>query len=171
MLVNDVKWFIWSCHKCQVHQTQHFHIPLTIPIIGGLFRKVHINMMLMSHSGGYWYIVQTRCVLTAYPEWRMLHSENFTTLPPSSLKTSFTGGVPSLKLLLTAAPLVSKHYTSSQTDTVSTISVSPPIILRLMVWSKGVITRCGRPSSKVPMGGSLAGTPSLTWYFWLSASQ
>jgi hypothetical protein len=80
MLVNDVKWFIWSCHKCQVHQTQRFHIPLTIPIIGGLFRKVHIDMMLMPHSGGYWYIVQTRCVLTAYPEWRMLHSENSTTL-------------------------------------------------------------------------------------------
>ena len=80
MLVDDVKWFIQTCHKCQVCQTQRFHIPPTVPIIGGLFRKVHINTMLMPCSGGYWYIVQAWCVLSAYPEWRMLHPENSTTL-------------------------------------------------------------------------------------------
>ena len=80
MLVDDVKWFIQTCHECQVRQTQRFHIPPTIPIIGGLFRKVHIDTMLMPCSGSYRYIVQARCALTAYPEWRMLRSENSTTL-------------------------------------------------------------------------------------------
>ena len=80
MLVDDVKWFIWTCHKCQVHQTQCFHIPPTVLIIDGLFCKVHINTMLMPHSGGYRYIVQARCALSTYPEWRMLHSENSMTL-------------------------------------------------------------------------------------------
>ena len=79
MLVDDVKWFIQTCHGCQVCQTQCFHIPLTIPIIGGLFRKVHIDMMLMPHSSSYQYTVQARCALSAYPEWHMLHSENSTT--------------------------------------------------------------------------------------------
>ena len=80
MLVDDVKWFIRTCHECQVHQTQCFHIPQTVLIIGRLFCKAHIDTMLMPHSGGYRYIVQARCALTAYPEWHMLHSENSTTL-------------------------------------------------------------------------------------------
>ena len=80
MLVEDVKWVIRTCHECQVRQMQHFHIPLTVPIIGGLFCKVHINMMLMPHSGSYQYIVQAWCALSAYPEWHMLCSENSTTL-------------------------------------------------------------------------------------------
>ena len=79
MLVDDVKWFIRTCHECQVRQTQRFHIPLTVPIISGLFRKVHIDTMLMPRSGGYRYIVQARCALSAYPEWHMLRSENSTT--------------------------------------------------------------------------------------------
>ena len=53
MLVDDVKWFIRTCHECQVCQTQRFHIPPTVPIIGRLFRKVHIDTMLMPRSGGY----------------------------------------------------------------------------------------------------------------------
>ena len=32
--------------------------------------------MLMPRSGGYRYVIQARCALTAYPEWRMLRSEN-----------------------------------------------------------------------------------------------
>ena len=59
---------------------QRFHIPLTVPIIGGLFRKFHIDTMLMPHSGSYRYTVQARCVLSTYPEWHMLCSKNSTTL-------------------------------------------------------------------------------------------
>ena len=36
--------------------------------------------MVMPRSAGYWYIVQARCALTAYPEWWMLCSENASTL-------------------------------------------------------------------------------------------
>ena len=34
----------------------------------------------MPWSAGYRYIVQARCVLTAYPKWQMLSSENASTL-------------------------------------------------------------------------------------------
>ena len=44
-------------------------------VIGGLFRKVHLDMMVMPQSASYQYIVQARCALTAYLEWWMLHSE------------------------------------------------------------------------------------------------
>ena len=51
-----------------------------MPVISGLFRKVHLEMMVMPRSAGYQYIVQACCALTAYPKWWMLHSENASTL-------------------------------------------------------------------------------------------
>ncbi|KAF8545809.1 hypothetical protein OG21DRAFT_1479754 [Imleria badia] len=66
MLVDNVKWFIQTCHECQICQTQCFHIPPTVPAIGGLFRKVHIDTMLMPRSGSYWYIVQAYVLADRY---------------------------------------------------------------------------------------------------------
>ena len=76
MLVDDMKWFVRTCHECQIRQTQRLHIPPTVLVIGGLFRKAHLDTMVMPWSAGYWYIVQAHCTLTAYPEWRMLRFEN-----------------------------------------------------------------------------------------------
>ena len=76
VLVDDIKWYICTCHECQICQTARLHIPLTVPVVGGLFRKVHIDTMVMPQSGGYHYIVQAWCTLTVYPEWHMLRSEN-----------------------------------------------------------------------------------------------
>ncbi|KIN93443.1 hypothetical protein M404DRAFT_38804, partial [Pisolithus tinctorius Marx 270] len=78
LLVEDVKWYVRTCHKCQIRQTQKLHIPPTVPMIGGLFHKAHIDTMLMPKAGGYRYIA--RCALTSYPEWCMLHAENSTAL-------------------------------------------------------------------------------------------
>ena len=80
LLVEDVKWFIRTCHKCQIRQTCQLYIPPTVLVIGGLFRKVHLDMMVMPQSAGYRYIVQAHCALTTYPEWQMLRSENASTL-------------------------------------------------------------------------------------------
>ena len=51
-----------------------------MPVIGGLFRNVHLDMMVMPRSASYQYIVQAHCVLTTHPEWQMLRSENVSTL-------------------------------------------------------------------------------------------
>ena len=51
-----------------------------MPVIGGLFWKVHLDTMVMLRSAGYWYIVQARCALTTYPKWWMLRSENTSAL-------------------------------------------------------------------------------------------
>jgi hypothetical protein len=37
MLIDDVKWYIRTCHECQIRQTAKIHIPPTVPIPGGLF--------------------------------------------------------------------------------------------------------------------------------------
>jgi len=47
---------------------------------GGLFQKAHIDTMMMPKAGGFKYIVQARCSLTSYPEWRMLRTESANTL-------------------------------------------------------------------------------------------
>jgi hypothetical protein len=80
MLSDDVKWYIKSCHECQIRQTTKIHIPPTVPMPGGLFRKAHVDTMLMPKAGGFRYLVQARCALTSYPEWRMLRTETGTTL-------------------------------------------------------------------------------------------
>src|SRR5882724_5642089 len=56
MLDEDVKWFISTCHPCQTRQTCHLHLPLTIPDIPMLFRKVHIDTMLMPTVNKFWYL-------------------------------------------------------------------------------------------------------------------
>jgi hypothetical protein len=74
-IIDDVKWYTCTCHKCQVQQTRKLHILPTIPIPGGLFRKVHIDTMKMPRTGGFEHLMQAHCALTGYPEWRMLHKE------------------------------------------------------------------------------------------------
>jgi hypothetical protein len=80
MLAHDVKWYIKTCHECQIRQTTKLHIPPIVAIPGGLFRKAHIDTMLMPKAGGYRYLVQARCAMSLYPEWQMMRSETGQTL-------------------------------------------------------------------------------------------
>ncbi|KAG2156989.1 hypothetical protein DEU56DRAFT_905664 [Suillus clintonianus] len=47
MMVDNVKWYTKTCHEYQVRQNIRLHIPPTVPIPGGLFRRVHIDCMMM----------------------------------------------------------------------------------------------------------------------------
>jgi hypothetical protein len=127
MLVEDVKWYVQTCHACQTRQTMKLHIPLMVPLISGLFHKVHIDTMLMPKVGGYQYIVQTRCALTSYPEWRMLCLEKWSACHLLSLKISFTGGDLYSRLLLTMVQVSFRHSNFSLSDMESNISGSRPI--------------------------------------------
>jgi hypothetical protein len=80
MLAHDVKWYIKTCHKCQIRQMTKLHIPPIVAILGGLFRKAHIDTMLMPKVGGYRYLIQACCAMSSYPEWRMMCSETGQTL-------------------------------------------------------------------------------------------
>jgi hypothetical protein len=69
-LDQDVKWFVQTCHQCQVHQMCYHHIPLTIAAPTSLFRKAHVDTMYMPRASGYRYIVQAHSLLSSYPEHR-----------------------------------------------------------------------------------------------------
>lgn len=75
-LIEDVKWFVQSCHECQVRNTMRVHIPPTVATPFSLFRKIYIDTMFLPPSHGYIGIVHARCSLSSYPEWRMLRAEN-----------------------------------------------------------------------------------------------
>jgi Integrase zinc binding domain len=79
-LDHDMKWYIQSCHQCQVHQMCYHHIPPPVTTPASLFRKAYIDTMFMPQSSGYWYIVQARCSLSAYPEFQMLCHETGSTI-------------------------------------------------------------------------------------------
>ena len=79
-LESDVKWYVQTCHECQIRQTTQVRLPPTVDTPAPLFRKVHIDTMFMPHAGGYRYIVQARCSLTAWPEWRALRVETGKTI-------------------------------------------------------------------------------------------
>lgn len=76
----DIVWFLRTCHICQVQQIQKALIPPVVATPAPLFAKVYMDTMHMPRSGGFSYVVQGRCSLTHYPEFRMLKAENSTSL-------------------------------------------------------------------------------------------
>ena len=69
-LAKDVRWYVRTCHECQVRQTKYFHIPPIVPPIPSLFRKAHMDTFLMPRIGTYRYVVHARCALSSWPEGR-----------------------------------------------------------------------------------------------------
>ena len=79
-LADDVKWYLKTCHECQIRQTTKVQIPPTVATLAPLFRKAYVDTMLLPLASGLWYLVQARCSLTAWPEWRTLCTETGCTL-------------------------------------------------------------------------------------------
>jgi hypothetical protein len=76
----DIAWFVRTCHLCQVRDTRNVLIPPTVATPAPLFAKIFIDTMHMPPSGSFKYIVQGRCSLTHYPEFRMLRTESAKTI-------------------------------------------------------------------------------------------
>ena len=72
----DIKWYIKTCHECQVRSFQQLRIAPTVATPAPLFRKVYIDTMLLPKSKGKRYLVQARDSLSGWPEWRALRSES-----------------------------------------------------------------------------------------------
>jgi hypothetical protein len=71
----DIAWYVMTCHICQTCQTQQVLIPPVVATPALLFAKMYMDTMHLPRSGGFVYIVQGRCSLTGYPEFRMLRKE------------------------------------------------------------------------------------------------
>ena len=76
----DIKWFINTCHLCQIRQTTQILIPPIVATPAPIFARMFADTMKMPASAGFHYIVQGRCSLTGWPEFRKLRAENHQTL-------------------------------------------------------------------------------------------
>jgi hypothetical protein len=76
----DINWFVRTCHLCQLRQTRNILIPPTVAMAAPLFGKIYVDTMHMPKSSGFKYIVQGRCSLVHYVEFRMLRRETSTSL-------------------------------------------------------------------------------------------
>ncbi|GBE84319.1 hypothetical protein SCP_0602970 [Sparassis crispa] len=56
LLDQDVRWYMGTCHECQVCQMTKVHIPPTVVLPSTLFHKAHMDTMLMPRAGEYRYI-------------------------------------------------------------------------------------------------------------------
>ena len=76
----DISWFVMTCRLCQLQKTQQVAIPPIVALPAPLFAKVYMDTMHLTPSGGFKYIVQARCSLTHWPEWKMLPKETAKTI-------------------------------------------------------------------------------------------
>ena len=79
-LTADVAWFVKTCHLCQLRQTRNILIPLVVATPAPLFAKMYMDTMHLPKSGGFKYLVQGRCSLMHYPEYRVLCTKTAKTI-------------------------------------------------------------------------------------------
>jgi len=79
-LDSDVKWYVETCHQCQLRQMTQARLPPTVDAPATLFHKAYIDTMYMPHTSGFQYIVQAWCSLTTWPKWCVLRVETSHTL-------------------------------------------------------------------------------------------
>src|SRR6266702_4212455 len=72
---HDIAWYVRTCNICQVRQPRQVLITPVVATPAPLFALMYMDIMHLPRSGGYSYIVQGRCSLTHYPEFRMLRKE------------------------------------------------------------------------------------------------
>ena len=71
----DIQWYVRTCHLCQQRQLRQIRIPPIVATPATVFAKAYIDTMHLPKSSGFQYIVQARCSLTHYPEYKALRRE------------------------------------------------------------------------------------------------
>ena len=79
-LDQDLRWYLQTCHECQIMSTQKVHLPPTVAMHRSPFQKCYIDTIHLPMSGGYKYIIQARDSLLGWPEFAPLRKENRRTL-------------------------------------------------------------------------------------------
>jgi hypothetical protein len=79
-MASDIHWYTKTCHICQLRQTRQVLIPPIVATPAPIFAKAYIDTMHMPPSGSSKYIVQARCSLSYYPEFKMLRTKTSKTL-------------------------------------------------------------------------------------------
>lgn len=77
----DIKWFIETCHMCQVRKRELVRIPPVVTHTPSLFQRIIVDSISMSPpSNGCAYILEGRDTLTQWVEARAVKKENARTV-------------------------------------------------------------------------------------------
>ena len=79
-LDEDLRWYLTTCHECQIMSKQKVFLPPTVSMPRGPFQKCYIDTVHLPQSGGFKYVVQARDSLLGWPEFAKLRKENRRTL-------------------------------------------------------------------------------------------
>ena len=79
-LDEDLRWYLTTCHECQIMSKQKVFLPPTVSMPRSPFQKCYIDTMHLPRSGGFKYVVQARDSLLGWPEFAKLRKENRRTL-------------------------------------------------------------------------------------------
>ena len=74
-MIDDLSWYLKTCHACQLRNTLKVHIPPTVALPAPLFSKCYVDTAFMARTPEGRYLVQGRCSISAWPEWRALVRE------------------------------------------------------------------------------------------------
>ena len=77
---SDIQWFVQTCKLCQERQLRLVHIPPVVAQPAPLFTKVYLDVLHLPPSNKFRYIIQARCSLTHYPEYRALRTQTAQTV-------------------------------------------------------------------------------------------
>ena len=120
----DVKWFVRTCHECQLRQMRRFISPPVVAKPDTLFATVYIDTMHLPKAKGFKYLVQARCSLTGYAVYIALRKETgaaiadfvkksivFAFGPPRRIVSDNSGAY--VQALTQLAPIGFEHVTIS----------------------------------------------------------
>jgi hypothetical protein len=80
-LDDDLKWYLKTCHECQIRSMEKVVLPPTVHMPSTPFSKVYLDTMILPKSvDGYRYLVQGRDSVLLWAEHRCLKKENERTL-------------------------------------------------------------------------------------------
>jgi hypothetical protein len=76
MMDQDLKWYLNTCHECQIRSTEKVLLPPTVAMPLPLFHKVYADTMFLPRVNGFRTVAHARCSVSAWPEWRMMVNED-----------------------------------------------------------------------------------------------
>lgn len=80
MMDQDIRWFLNTCHECQIRATEKVLLPPTVAMPLPLFHKVYADTMFLPRQNGFRTVAHARCSVSSWPEWRMMVNEDAFTL-------------------------------------------------------------------------------------------
>jgi hypothetical protein len=154
----NIAWFVRTCHLCQIRQVQQVLLPPTVAIPAPLFAKMYMDTMHLPPSSGYKYIVQGRCSISHYPEFKALRSQTGLAIAKWIFEDVICRWGCLIEIVTDNGSRSYRHLNHYRSGTILTTSASQVIILGRMESLSDRTSMSDKDYSKPPMVSNRNGT-------------